>query len=305
MELSKIKATKGTIRIGLIVSLILFIAFYNIISQVFIFGYTTDVIFTAMFWTHLISDMATHTSTFYLSSQTAIEYEKENNIIYKNKLEAVEYNITKHLKEDFDDVLIEVNRERRRALWLTKINNEIIVLDKKASIEDIIAFRELDIVKARREHPYVSKKDHLVYLKSEEFIKENKDNLNVDNFEPYIKTQILNIFGDEKRKNDNVQSKWEYDVKKMLPKIILTISFTVFINTMFTQFDGFTWQTMLKIVTATTGLLINAYIGREHGKGAVNNVHIYNLSLVQNIIARYLNLKKIPVDQIKQEAVRK
>lgn len=305
MDLIKNKPSKGTIRIGLIVSLILFISFYNIISQVFIFGYTTDLILSAVFWTHLISDMATHVSTFYLSSQSAIEYEKENNVIYKNKLEAVEYNITKHLKEDFDDVLIEVNRERRRTLWLTKINNQITALDKKASISDIIAFRELDILKQRREHPYVSQKDHLVYLKSDEFIKDNKDNLDVDNFEPYVKTQILNVFGDDKRKNDNIQSKWEYDVRKMLPKIIFTISFTVFINTMFTQFNGFTWQTTLKIVTATTGLLINAYFGREHGKGAVNNVHIYNLSLVQNIISRYLNWKKIPVDQIKQEAVRK
>ncbi len=277
----------------------------NIFSQIVAVGFRVDVFSSADFWFLTVSSTFTHIMAWYIASRNTVESEKVSNTKYVKKAEAVEFIVLNKLEEDFDEFLIEINRERRKQAWINKVNRKLFMLDWFATAKDLLVYRNLVNAfikdsKGLTRHEYMRKhtwrlypklKERYLYLKSQEYIVNNADNLRVFFFQPYTRIHLTNVNPDIVRIDDKFEYRTLFDLNKGFGKVIYGLTVSVFMNTLLVSFVEFDTGVLLSIITSLATLGMNTYFGITHGKAVVENVYIYNLTLAQQVFDKYLAMK--------------
>ncbi len=292
---------------GLFISIFMAVIFIavNIFSQLVAVGFKLDVFSSADFWFLTVSSTFTHIMAWYIASRNTVETQKISNTKYVKKAEAVEFIVLNKLEEDFDDFLIELNRERKTQAWVAKINRKLFFLDWFASAKDLIVYRRL-VDKFIKEKPDMTRyeymkthtwrfyprfKERYLYLKSQEYIISNVDNLRVFFFQPYTRIHLTNVNPDIVRLNDKFEYRALFDLNKGFGKLLYGLTVSVFMNTLLVSFVEFNIGVLLSVITSLATLGMNTYFGISHGKSVVENVYVYNLTLAQQVFDKYLAMK--------------
>ena len=157
-----------------------------------------------------------------------------------------------------------------------------------------------EYVKKHTKRIYPRWKEKLIYLKSEEYILPNIDNLRVFFFQPYTKIHLTNVNPDIVRIDDKFEYRVLFDLNKGFGKVFYGLILSVFMNTLVVSLVEFNLGVLLNIITSLATLGMNSYFGMSHGKAVVENVYIYNLTLAQQVFDKYLAMKakgKINIDK--------
>lgn len=301
---------------GLFISIFMATIFVavNIFSQIVGVGFRLEVFTSADFWFLTASSLFTHMMAWYIASRNTVEGERATNSKYLKKLEAVEFFVLNKLEDDFDDYLITLNRERRKQAWINKMNHRLFYIDLIASSKGLITHRRLikeyektdkeisryEFVKSKTLRIFPRLKERFLYLKSEEYITENLDNLRVFFFQPYTRIHLTNVNPDIVRTDDRFEYRTLFDLNKGFGKVLYGLTLSVFMNTLVVSFVEFNLGVLLNIITSLSTLGMNTYFGMSHGKAVVENVYIYNLTLAQQVFDKYLAVKakgKINIDK--------
>jgi len=292
---------------GLFISIFMAIIFVavNIFSQIVAVGFRLDVFTSADFWFLTVSSTFTHIMAWYIASRNTVDAEKISNTKYVKKAEAVEFIVLNKLEEDFDDFLIELNRERRIQAWINKINRKLFYLDWFATAKALITHRRLvqlfikerpatsryEFIKKHTLRLYPRLKEKYLYLKSQEYTSENMDNLRVFFFQPYTRIHLTNVNPDVIRLDDRFEYRSLFDLNKGFGKLLYGLTLSIFMNTLLVSFVEFNIGLLLNIITSLATLGMNTYFGISHGKAVVENVYVYNLTLAQQVFDKYLAMK--------------
>lgn len=194
-------------------------------------------------------------------------------------------------KSDVDIFLYEVNHARKRKAWENKIQRKLYKLERKvneANTNNYVKYIETHDKKYLTK--YVKQKEQLLFYMSEEFIADKLDCLQVK----YTKiTRKLITNGNFGNHEEDVPNKPAVVmVNGILPKFLLTFSFTTFLLSFGLDFTTLSWLSILPILIKVISLVMNFVYGRDFAPQYVKDTTIDGLYIRIRWVTKYTEWKK-------------
>ena len=181
---SREKITKQIVNSVLLLIIFAVFGCFDFLTMSFHFEY----IATASYWTRVISKSIVSICAYNIGINLSWDREIEKDIILKENADKYERLNKLRDSEIFNPYVMEVfNRQEKKKAYINKINRKLYWLDKFARNKDKLLYsykskdetKMLEIEEQKKNNWYCVKRKELEELKSEEYINENLDSINV------------------------------------------------------------------------------------------------------------------------------
>lgn len=276
--------------------LIMLISFLMVgVSELVKPAFKWETFITASYWYNVIlanfSYILMATGSCLMHADTLVSKDVSGEI---TKLSETIVDISPELQSNsVDRFLYKLNNERKTKAWKTKINRKLLTLENHAKEKNTRMYmkyldtRDNTLLKSR----YVRHKMCLLSKLEEAFIIENLDYLHVK----YIKiTRKLLTNGSFGNGDVDIPNKASVImINGILPKFLISASFTTFIVSFEIDVATLSWVTILPILIKSVSLLMNFVYGRDFAPQYVKETTIDNLYTRIHWVKRFIEWKKL------------
>lgn len=186
---------KQSVNIVLLLVILLAFGCFDFLHLKFHYEYLLD----GHYWSSIVLKTVADICAYNIGINMIVdEVIKRNKVL--GKLKYIYENLNQYKEDDFNDFIYEFNREQRIIAYKNKITHKIYKLGKRAKLSDKIEYNK----NPNSDNKYCVKRKQLEYLKSEDYINNNADALDVNYKDVEAAVFDIEINGAQKIVQNNV-----------------------------------------------------------------------------------------------------